>query len=147
MWVAVGYLGLVTSTDGITWNNVSPSPFVKGTGRSVAWNGSMWVAVGTGTAAGADVSMVTSTDGQTWTPVSSSPFGSGTGYGIAYNHMRENSITFKKNTTSTVGTITGPITTTPLTTSSTNNKLEFVSDRYFNRGYNNVSVCVESSLI
>jgi hypothetical protein len=136
---------IVTSTNGINWTAVSSSPFGTGTGWGVAWNGTRFVAVGQYSGTSLNSSIVTSTNGINWTPASPSPFGTGTGYGVAYNYMRANSITFTSS--STAGTISGPITTTPLTTSSTNNKLEFVSDAYFNRGYNNVSVCIQSSTI
>jgi hypothetical protein len=84
--VAVGSGGnqIVYSPDGNAWTAVTPSPFsTQGTG--VAWNGSIWVAVGVGAAS--NNSIAYSLDNgiswlapTTWT----NPFSSG-GNGIAWN--------------------------------------------------------------
>ena len=78
LWATVG-AGLATSTDGTSWTTVSPSPFGSGLGLGIAWNGSRWVAVGSG-------GMATSTDGTTWTTLTTNPFGSGiAGNAVAWN--------------------------------------------------------------
>ena len=65
MWVATGKgdgnKSIATSFDGINWTQRT-GPFTDA-GNGVAWNGSMWVAVGGGTN-----TIATSTDGITWTP-------------------------------------------------------------------------------
>jgi hypothetical protein len=70
-WVAVGPKGplgnaIAYSSDGINW---SPANSTLGVGSGVAWNGSMWVAVGSGAN-----SIVTSSDGISWSPANNFPF-------------------------------------------------------------------------
>jgi len=82
LWVAAdgGTNSIATSLDGLTWT-ARTSPFTYGYCRGAAWNGSLWVAVGSGTG----TSIATSPDGVTWT-VRTSPFGtSGYGDGVAWN--------------------------------------------------------------
>ena len=90
MWVAVGgpspstYTGPTTiawsTNNGLSWSSsTSPDAFGSaGTGYAVAYNGTMWVAVGKGTQ-----TIVSSTNGKNWT-------GTGTGifneaHGVAWN--------------------------------------------------------------
>jgi Hint domain len=68
--------------DGTTWNNALSNPFSGGVGESVAYNGSMWVAVGNN--ADNSVCIASSTDGITWSNASNNPFDGGYGNGIAY---------------------------------------------------------------
>ena len=57
-----GYdLIICKSTDGINWTAASSGQF-SGSGEGVTWNGSRWVAVGSGTN-----TILTSTDGDVWT--------------------------------------------------------------------------------
>ena len=68
MWVVVGYdvnvsgNTIFTSTDGQTWTNTGVTGQFTGydSGISVAWNGSVWITVGSST-------ILRSTDGLTWT--------------------------------------------------------------------------------
>lgn len=61
-FVAAGYGGIITSTDGVTWSVPSSG---AGDLHGVAWSGTQFVAVGLwGT-------ILTSTDGMTWTQRSS----------------------------------------------------------------------------
>ena len=72
---------IVYSDDGITWNNPASIPSIPGAGlRSVAWNGSMWVAVG-GT-------ILYSSDGSNWTRTTSADtfIGAGEIYGVAWGN-------------------------------------------------------------
>ena len=82
--VGSGTNKIVYSPDGNAWTAVTPSPFsTQGTG--VAWNGSMWVAVGVG--ATSNDSIAYSLDnGISWLPPTTwtNPFTSG-GNGIAWN--------------------------------------------------------------
>ena len=63
-YVAVGSGGntIATSTDGINWTGRG-STILTGSGNGVYWNGSLWVAVGQGTAG----NIATSPDGIAWT--------------------------------------------------------------------------------
>jgi fibronectin type 3 domain-containing protein len=60
-FVGVGPSGVATSADGVTWTavpiNLGAGPLIR-----VAWNGSLWVAVGNGGL------LLTSPDGAVWTP-------------------------------------------------------------------------------
>ena len=55
---------LLWSPDGLDWSNAVSGGFTNG-GRSVAWNGSLWVAVGVGGAQPINT-ILTSTDGSNW---------------------------------------------------------------------------------
>lgn len=89
LWVAVGSgtNNILISANGISW---SPSGNNGGgtggftTGRGVAWNGILWVAVG---AAGSTASSIQySSDGFNWTNSSSGGFsGTNGGYAVAWN--------------------------------------------------------------
>jgi len=63
----------ITSTDGITWTTpISPSGTANTTGiYSVAYNGSMWIAVGSWTSSLGTYNMAISYNGTTWTVVNS----------------------------------------------------------------------------
>ena len=84
MWVAVGQgnSGIKYSYNGINWSNAASGGF--STGRSISWNGSMWIAVGT-SASAAEGSIQYSTDGINWVDSSSGGFDSQIGFGVAYN--------------------------------------------------------------
>jgi hypothetical protein len=76
LWVAGGQgtTKLATSPDGITWTaRVHPTSAFGWGVKGVAYNGSMWVAVGAGSAT-APGTIATSTDGISWTAVAASPF-------------------------------------------------------------------------
>jgi hypothetical protein len=55
--------------------------FSGGIGHAVAWNGSIWVAVGYGS----NGSIATSTDGITWNAATNFFSGAGQGYAVAWN--------------------------------------------------------------
>jgi hypothetical protein len=71
---------LAYSYNGLSWT-AATNPFEGGQGRGIAWNGSLWVAVGFN--GDASVTIINSSDGETWTPSDTNPFG--TAYGIAWN--------------------------------------------------------------
>jgi hypothetical protein len=78
---------IVSSSDGITWNRVpGVITLVDGIntvgGYGIAWNGSLWVAVGQ--AGNVNNTIITSTDGITWTGRGTTVF-STYGYGVAWN--------------------------------------------------------------
>ena len=72
MWVGLGSGTniIVNSTDGITWTTNSSTVFATGLGA--AWNGSLWVAVGS---AGSNT-IAWSNDGLTWTGLGTGTFSS-----------------------------------------------------------------------
>ena len=73
---------ILKSTDGLTWSSVTGTKFTS-YGSNVAWNGSRWVAVGSGTN-----TILTSVDGLTWTAVGITGGFTGFGSGIAWNGSR-----------------------------------------------------------
>jgi len=75
-----GTSALAYSYDGLSWNSTTSSLTAV---RGVAWNGSLWVAVGNND--DGSVTITTSPDGITWTDASNNPFTSRYGYGIAWN--------------------------------------------------------------
>ena len=80
-WVAVGNGDntIAYSSDGITWTGLGNSIF-SDTGYGVAWNGTMWVAVGIGE----DNTIAYSYDGITWTGLGKDIFEI-SGRGVAWN--------------------------------------------------------------
>jgi hypothetical protein len=85
MWVAVGEgttCSIAYSYDGIDWNAVPSSTNIFTCGRGVAYNETMWVAVGEGS-----FSIATSSNGINWDPASGSNIFT-TGRGVAYNGTR-----------------------------------------------------------
>jgi hypothetical protein len=82
LWVAVGTgttHTIATSPDGITWTGRGNTIFTTN-GTRVAWNGSLWVAVGAGTN-----SIATSVDGITWTGRTGTSIFTNEGKGVAWN--------------------------------------------------------------
>jgi hypothetical protein len=79
LWVAGGYgtNSLAYSTNGIKWTGLGTTIFREC--FAIAWNGSLWVAAGNGTAN----TLAYSTNGATWTGLGTTIFS--TGYGIAWN--------------------------------------------------------------
>jgi hypothetical protein len=59
----------------MTWTPSTNNPFGTGSTKGIAWNGSVWIAVG-GDANGVPV-IATSSDGMTWTSISNNPFSDG----------------------------------------------------------------------
>ena len=78
---------ITTSTDGISWTSLSSPSGLSGAGqiRSIAWNGSLWVAVldSTTLVGITQIRIITSTDGITWT--SRTAQSSTAVYGVAYS--------------------------------------------------------------
>ena len=113
-WVAVGYGAygatnrIAYSSNGTTWTGVGASIFANYV-FGVAWNRSLWVAVG-----GGPNSLAYSSNGTTWTGLGTSIFGSdGAGYGVSSNGtlwvavgQGTNSIAYSSNGTIWTG-ITG----------------------------------------
>jgi hypothetical protein len=124
--VAVGQginYSIAYSTDGITWSGVSGSKSIFTIGRGVSWNGSRFVAVGTGTN-----SIAYSSDGITWSPVSSNIF-STEGNGVAGNPK--------------VGPVIVP-SAIHLNNNINSNTLTFSSESYYQSGVNNITIGVTS---
>ena len=88
-WVAVGTprsgTNILTSIDGIVWENVSGTPFAGGSSNSVAYGDGRWIAIGT---AGSGTNILTSIDGIVWENVSGTPFAGGRGNSVAYGDGR-----------------------------------------------------------
>ena len=125
---------LAYSSNGITWTGVGTSIFSTDCWGSY-WNGSRWIAMGSGTN-----TIAWSNDGITWTGLGTTTFSTG-GKGISFNNRRANTIKF--TSASQVGTITQ--TANPLLlTNATNNKLDIVSDLYYNNGPTNMSVSISA---
>ena len=89
MWVAVGTgtKSIAYSADGIAWTAMSSTDvFINGSstqGNSVAWTGSLWVAVGSGSSH----TIAYSLDGSNWTGLGNTIF-STSGNGICWNGTR-----------------------------------------------------------
>ncbi len=84
------YHNTAFSVDGQKWTGVGKSPFggATGRGRGIAWNGSMWIAVGKDSTTGASIAY-SMDNGQQWTPVTNSDaLFSVSGYGIAWSGSR-----------------------------------------------------------
>ena len=127
MWVAVGEgttYSIAYSSDGITWNGVTDSStaIFTSSGRDIAWNGTMWVAVGEGTT----YSIAYSSDGIIWNGVTDSGVNIFTlvGFGVAWNNVVIPSLTLNKNGY------------------GLSNKLDIVADKYYNKGYTNLTLSV-----
>ena len=90
-----GVLGnIYYSYDGINWSTTSNNIFTSsGACRGVAFNGILWVAVGTNFIATSapSITLAYSTDGRTWTAGTNSfgtTIGVSSGYGVAWNGIR-----------------------------------------------------------
>jgi hypothetical protein len=88
IWVVVGSGGtsgtnIQYSTNGSVWNTTTQSFGGSGSyGKGVAWNGSIWVAVGKSTTTS---NILWSSNGQSWNNTSGGFPAAGAGYGIAWN--------------------------------------------------------------
>ena len=142
LWVAVGEgtNSIATSIDGITWIGRGNTIMTAGgpiiwSGRSIAWNGSLWIAVGN---ANTPSLIATSTDGIHW-------FGSTytqIQWGIAFNSRRPYTLTIPTTQTSTsIGTV--PNASLPIVVPA-NSQLDIVSDSYYNSGYTNFSIALQT---
>ena len=131
LWVAVGGGDrdedntIATSPDGITWTGLGNDMFdqdfagYSSYGYGVAWNGTLWVAVGQGTAAGgaSTTTIATSPDGITWTPVNNSNYLFYPGYGVDWNGTLWVAVGGVGEGTNTIATSPDGITWTGLGTS------------------------------
>ena len=84
IWVAGGTglnNTLAYSSDGINWNGLGTNIFSSVYG--IAWNGSLWVAVGSGTN-----NIAYSSDGIIWTGITGTNIFSTQGWGVAWNGIR-----------------------------------------------------------
>jgi hypothetical protein len=136
LWVAVGSSltnKFAYSYDGINWTGLGGNSVFSSSGNSIAWNGTMWVATGSGTN-----STAYSYNGFRWTGVSSF---SDNGQGVAFNSKRPYTLTFPTNaTTATPGTVSAAF---PAFIPATS-RLDVVSDTYYNQGYTNFSITVNT---
>lgn len=94
LWVIGGQAGsganvMAYSSDGQAWTGIAKAGFIGNYVDGIAWNGSVFVAVGTGVAGGGnDYSIGYSSDGMSWTGIATAdcPFGSGAYYsGVCWN--------------------------------------------------------------
>jgi hypothetical protein len=122
LWVAVGFNALTgapiikRSPNGQTWTSVSQanfSGFASGSIRAVSWNGSFFVATGTGTTQATTIQY--STDGTTWSASVSGAFAATrqpltVTYNTVLSKTYNNNLTIRGNTT--IGTTTTPNTFT-----------------------------------
>jgi hypothetical protein len=110
------------SDDGINWSGLGKTIFTT-RGNGIAWNGTRWVAVGEGTN-----KIAYSSDGKIWTGVPTSSASIFTeGYGVAGNPN--------------IGTtIVDSVITLNSNILPNTNRLDIVSDSYYNTGYSNFSV-------
>jgi hypothetical protein len=82
IWVATGKQNTLWSSDGFTWNTSFGNPFNDYDGHCVAYNGSLWVAVG-----GTPDPIRYSPDGRTWFNASGESFtGTSGGASVAYKN-------------------------------------------------------------
>jgi hypothetical protein len=134
MWVAVGTgnTPIVYSYNGISWNTTSNLIFNISGGNKISWNGNMWIASGQGSN-----TLAYSYNGLTWSGLGSTIFNQA-GYGIAYNGRRPYTITFPSSIA--IGIIDAPF---PLTFSALN-QIDIASDSYYNSGYTNFSLSVQT---
>jgi hypothetical protein len=125
---------LAYSSNGVTWIGIGTTVFSSDCWGSY-WNGSRWIAMGSGTN-----TIAWSSDGITWNGLGTSTFSTG-GKCVSFNNRRANTIKF--TSASQVGVITQ--TANPLLlTNATNNKLDIVSDLYYNNGPTNMSVSISA---
>ena len=82
LWVAVGSGGasIKYSSDGSNWSNATTGGFSGGNGVGVAWNGRMWIAVGSDSTRNIKYSL----DGMRWYPTTGKQFQQ-LGFGVAWN--------------------------------------------------------------
>jgi hypothetical protein len=100
-------------------------------GYGIAWNGSLWIAVG-------NIFIIRSTDGIHWVGVTSSD----QQLGIAFNYRRPYTLTIPTTQTSTsIGTV--PNASLPIVVPA-NSQLDIVSDSYYNSGYTNFSIALQT---
>ena len=106
-----------------------PSASIFSVGYGVTWNGTRWVALGDGTN-----EIAYSSDGITWTGVIGSSASIFTaGFGVAWN-------------AGLGGVFMNP---NPITLNNfglgLSNKLDIVSDKYYNKGFTNMSLTIKTS--
>jgi hypothetical protein len=110
------------SYNGINWFTSPAASLTSCNG--IAWNGTLWVAVG-------DI-IETSPDGINWTPSLNNPFTGGAGYGIAWGQNQW--IAVGKDTTNTVCIATSPDGMT--WTNSTNNPFNSIGGQGYGIAWN-----------
>lgn len=141
MMIAVGYD--ITNTlaysmdEGVTWTGLGKTIFT-GSGSSVSWNGQMWVAMGYGTN-----STAYSYNGTYWYGGGTSLFPNG-GICAAFNIRRPYYFYFSSNTFSPPGTIPGSNFPVIVPAGS---QLDIVSEPYYNSGYTNFSLGIQTNAI
>jgi hypothetical protein len=120
---------------GITWVGLGKTIFTT-YGYSVTWNGQMWVATGKGTN-----TIAYSYNGKNWNGSGTSAIND-TGFGVAFNSRRPYTLTISTTQTSTsIGTV--PNASLPIVVPA-NSQLDIVSDSYYNSGYTNFSIALQT---
>ena len=135
LWIAGGSGGtspLAGSYDGLSWFSINVAGLFT-TVNGVAWNGTMWIAVGYGPSL-----IAYSYDGINWT-AGFTAF-SNIGQGIAFNYRRPYTLTANLASI-TVGSVPGV--SLPISVSA-GSQLDIVSDSYYNRGYTNFSLALQT---
>ena len=139
MMIAVGYditNTLAYSMDGgVTWTGLGKTIFTD-RAYSVTWNGQMWVATGNGTN-----STAYSYNGIHWYGGGITILPNG-GFCTAFNYRRPYTLTIPNTQTSTIiGTV--PNASLPIVVPA-NSQLDIVSDSYYNSGYTNFSIALQT---
>ena len=110
-------------------------------GKGIAWNGSLWIAVGSGRsriASPSSIPVATSTDGIDWFGIAYTQSQTG----IAFNYRRPYTLTIALNqTVATLGTV--PNASPPIIVPA-GSQLDIVSDSYYNSGYTNFSIVLQT---
>jgi hypothetical protein len=121
--------------EGITWVGLGKTIFTT-YGYSVTWNGQMWVATGKGTN-----TIAYSYNGKNWNGSGTSAIND-TGFCVAFNSRRPYTLTISTMQTSTcIGTV--PNASLPIVVPA-NSQLDIVSDSYYNSGYTNFSIALQT---
>jgi hypothetical protein len=154
LWVAGGkiigapnyiYNSIATSRDGITWSPVIQNTLTNSVFTSealgIAWNGAMWIAVGASTD---NINAAYSYDGYQWKRflIDLLPYNSNV-YGIAFNSRRPYTLTFPTNSSTANMSTLSSMVTFPITIPATS-RLDVASDTYYNEGYTNFSITVNT---
>jgi hypothetical protein len=136
LWVAVGSgtNTIVYSYDGINWAGLGTTIFFSG--RSIVWDGVRWIATGISSTISSLIAR--SIDGIHWVVSNSTQ----SQLGIAFNYRRPYTLTIPTTQTSTsIGTV--PNASLPIVVPA-NSQLDIVSDSYYNSGYTNFSIALQT---
>ncbi len=128
--VGEGTNTIMYSYDGVTWANVTSSPF-SSKGRAVTWTGYRWVAVGEGTN-----TIAFSPNGINWIPVNNNknPLFTTSGYGISSNSPIGTTIVNSQLVLNQYGV-------------GLNNSIDLSSDTYYNSGFTNFTTTIKLNIL